>query len=183
MENHSHLGKRTRAEITFTTPLGGRHCAPRIAMARAEAPRKRSTDCQPPTEEETNAGSAVAMEVAMNFFSMMTDRAKFCRLLPRLWQRRGRECLALWRSRRGARPERGTAPLAPTIYKAPATVREPPLWTGRYGCLNAGFGWANEAVKDRRSASRYRRRDPCITCRPLLRLRCRRSTRGQLSNQ
>jgi hypothetical protein len=37
-------------------------------MARAETPRKRSTDCQPPTAEETNAGSALAMEVAMNFF-------------------------------------------------------------------------------------------------------------------
>jgi hypothetical protein len=54
----------------------------------------------------------------------------------------------LWRSRRGARPERGTPPPAPTIYKAPAAVREAPLWTGRYGCLNAGFGWANEAVKE-----------------------------------
>jgi outer membrane immunogenic protein len=39
-------------------------------------------------------------------------------------------------------------PLAPTIYKAPATVREPSPWTGLFVGLNAGYGWANQAVKE-----------------------------------
>jgi len=39
-------------------------------------------------------------------------------------------------------------PLAPTIYQAPAAVREPPPRTGLYGGLNAGYGWANQALKE-----------------------------------